>query len=92
MEDDHGKVWSQVTLFFVITSPNRWANGGCEPEPFYTSSRLGQEKLEELGGGDPTCRVRIQPRQALHDAKESIHGGLRIRAPHRTRSSSTTTT
>ena len=91
MEDDHGKVCSQVSLFFVITSPNRWANGGCEPEPFYTPSPIGQEELEELGGGDPACRVRLQWIKALHDTKESIHGGLRIRALHRARSSSTTT-
>ena len=80
MEDDPGKVWHHVAILFVISSTNRWPNGCCEPKPLYTLSRIGQEKLEELGEGDSTCRVLIQPCQALHDAKESIHGGLRIRA------------
>ena len=91
MEDHHGEVWSEASLFIVITSSNGWLNQSCEPEPFYTPSPLDQEKLEELGGGDPAFRVRIQPCEALHDTKESIHGGLWIRAFNRTRSTSATT-
>ena len=70
MEDPHGKVWREVALFIVITPSNGWTNQSCEPEPFYTPPTIDQEKLEELGGGHPACRVRIQPCQALHDTKE----------------------
>ena len=91
MEDDHGEVWSEAAIFIVITSSNGWSNRSCEPEPFYTPSTIDQEELEKLGGGDPACRVCLQPRQALHYTKESFHGGLWIQASNRSRSPSTTT-
>ena len=91
MEDNHGEVWSEVALFIIITPSNGWSNRSCEPEPFYTPSTIDQEKFEELGGGHPACRVRIQPCQALHDPKEPFHGGLWFRAFNHTRSCSTTT-
>ena len=60
MEDPHGEVWSEVALFIIITPSNGWTNRSCEPEPLYTPSTIDQEKFEELGGGHPACRVRIQ--------------------------------
>ena len=87
----NGQARHQATLLIGITPANGWTNRGGEPKPRDTPSSPGQEEHQELGRMHPARGVCLQPRQALHDARESIHGRLRLRATHRSRHPTTTT-
>ena len=78
MEVAHGKVWSEALVLIILTPANGRTNGSGQSKPLHSPTHPREEELEVMGGVPSTRGVRLQPRQALDNIKESLHGRLRV--------------